>query len=333
MTFTPKFDPKNTPDLTGKVAVVTGANVGIGLETAFFLASKNATVYMAARSEQRALAAIDQLQSRLKAIKVDTKIYYHHLDLGSIKGVRQSAEEFMAKEDKLDILVCNAGAMGSMWTPEFTYEPMFQTNHLGHFAFVTTLLPLIERTAAKTGDVRIVMTSSDALLVVKEIDYDAVSNRPANADAPRSIMTFKTFFDCYGRSKLANMWFAKELDRRIGDKGIWVNSPHPGFVGGTDLGLELNDVVPAFVRPIARAITRWTGMSWADGAKTQLYLVTSPEVPAHKIRGRYFSPRVSWFNYFKAPRDQKLAASYENEEEWKKLWDWSEEAVKKELAK
>ncbi|KAF3934687.1 hypothetical protein ABW20_dc0105000 [Dactylellina cionopaga] len=333
MAFEPHFDPQNIPDLTGKVALITGANVGIGIQTAFFLASRNATVYIAARSEQRALAAIDNLQSRLKAIKVDTKIYYHHLDLSDLKGVKRSAEDFMSKEVMLDILVCNAGALGVKWTTEYDYEPMFLTNHLGHFTFVTTLLPLLEKTAARTHDVRVIMTASDALMLVKGIDYDAVSIRPADADAPRGVMGFPGIMKAYGRTKLANLWFAKELNLRVGDKGIYVNGPHPGFVGGTDLGLEASDIMVPWLGNIVIMLTRWLGMNLFDGASTQTYLATSPEVTEHNIRGKYFVPKLSWINTFRGPKDQKLDPVYENEDEWRKLWEWSEEAVKRQLAK
>ncbi|KAK6495267.1 hypothetical protein TWF481_003295 [Arthrobotrys musiformis] len=329
------FTPGDIPDLTGKIALVTGANVGIGLETAYFLASHNATVYLACRSEPRALAAIDILQSRLKAAKVDAKVYYHNLDLGSIKSARTSAEEFMTKESRLDILVANAGVMGNKWTPEWEYEPMFLTNHLGHFTFVTTLLPLIEKTADKTHDVRVICTTSKALfMTTPTIDYDAIENRPKEADAPRGIGQFAGAMKVYGVSKLANLYFAKELDRRYRDKGVWVNAPHPGWVGGTELGLhEAFDMFGFITKRIVGFLHSWFAMKTPDGAATQTYLAVSPEVPQLGIHGQYLMPRNNWLLRYQGPQVVKLDAAYQNEEEWSKLWQWSEEVVKKELAR
>ncbi|KAF3915910.1 hypothetical protein AA313_de0204398 [Arthrobotrys entomopaga] len=329
MSFTPKYDPKNLPDLTGKVAIVTGANIGIGLETAYNLASRNATVYLFCRSEQRTLDAIDKIQKRLKAIKVDAKLYYHYFDLQDLKGCKQSAEDFMTKEDTLDIVVCNAGTMGNKWSPEWEYEPMFQANHLGHFTFVNTLLPILERTAAKTNDVRIAMVSSYAYNMTKGIDYDAISKRPTNSDGPRGFSSFMLYFKRYGVSKLANIWYAKELNRRYGGKGIYANAVHPGYVGGTDLGLELTDIGFAFMQPIFKKLSSWTGMSWADGAKNQTYVVTSPQVVEQDLRGRYFEPKVNLLNYFKHPKEVKLAPQFSREEDWERLWEWSEQAMQK----
>ncbi|KAK6358896.1 hypothetical protein TWF696_000075 [Orbilia brochopaga] len=333
MAFTPHFDAAAIPDLTGKVAIVTGANVGIGFETAYFLASRNATVYVAARNEQRALAAIDRLHERLKAEKIDARLLYHHLDLASVESARRSAEDFLAKEDRLDILICNAGVMGARWTPEIPYEPMFLTNHIGHFVFVTTVLPLIEKTALQTHDARIVITTSESMALHKTIDYEAVSQRPADADVPRGIRDWPKSMSAYGRSKLANVWFAKELDVRVRDKGIWVNAAHPGLVGATELGQEFNDFVNPWISKIAQVIVAWLFMSPKDGAATQTYLATSPDVPAHNVHGRYYYARMGWLMGFKGPVDYKLDPAYENEDEWRRLWDWTEDVVQKELAK
>ncbi|KAK6518909.1 hypothetical protein TWF281_003599 [Arthrobotrys megalospora] len=334
MASTLNFSPNDIPDLTGKVAIVTGANVGIGLETAYFLASHNATVYIASRNESRALGAIDILQSRLKTAKVDAKIYYHNLDLASIKTAKSSAEDFLTKENRLDILVANAGVLGNKWTPEWEYEPMFLTNHLGHFAFITTLLPLIEKTADMTHDVRIVCTTSKALFMTKPtIDYDSITERPKNADDPRQLSQFATSMKTYGQSKLANLWFAKELDRRYRAKGVWVNAPHPGWVGNTDLGLEAADMFGFITGKIVIVLTKLFAMNPVDGASTQTYLAVSPQVPEYRIGGQYLMPWKNWLWRYLGPQVVKLDPVYEKEEEWSKLWEWSEEIVKKELAK
>ncbi|KAF3207207.1 hypothetical protein TWF106_000459 [Orbilia oligospora] len=356
------FSPSDIPDLTGKVALVTGANVGIGFETAYFLASHNATVYLACRSESRALSAIDILQSRLKAAKVDAKLYYHNLDLGSIKTAKSSADDFLTKETRLDILIANAGVLGNQWTLEWEYEPMFYTNHLGHFAFVTTLLPLIEKTASLTHDVRIVCTTSKALTMTSPtIDYNSITERPKDADEPRHIGQFATSMKVYGQGKLANLYFAKELDRRYREKGVWVNAPHPGWVGGTELGLhEAFDMFGFITKRIVNFLHNWVAMKTADGmrprtfdlyvlllkdegmvlmqklclgAATQTYLATSPHVPEYGIHGQYLMPRKNWLWRYQGPQVVNLGAPYQNEEEWSKLWQWSEEVVKKELAK
>lgn len=131
------------------------------------------------------------------------------------------------------------------------YEPMFQTNHLGHFAFINTLLPMIKMSAEKIsggnggggGDgARVVITSSDAHTFVKGIDWEGLEMRGKPQPEKRGLGSVKTGMQIYGQSKLANLLYMQELDRRLRSEGVenvWVNAVHPGFVRGTGLGRQV----------------------------------------------------------------------------------------------
>lgn len=144
-------------------------------------------------------------------------------------------QKFLAEHDRLDIIIANAG---SAFEPidELSvdgYDRTFHTNHLGHFAFVTGLLPLLEKTAqANDGDVRVVITSSSAYQFVGSdgIDFDTITT--ARSGDGQSVLDMKAAGKRYGRSKMANILFAQELDRRLkrrGVEGVRVNACHPGM--------------------------------------------------------------------------------------------------------
>ena len=137
------FKTSEIPDLSGKVAIVTGGNGGIGLETVRELSQHGAKVYMASRSEDKAKAAIEQLQSEKKV-----EVHYINLDLMKLSSAKKCAEEFKSKETRLDILICNAGVMAVPFKlTDDGIEQSFQVNHLTHFALFRNL----EGIMAKTG--------------------------------------------------------------------------------------------------------------------------------------------------------------------------------------
>ncbi|KAF3360644.1 Histone H2A [Verticillium dahliae VDG1] len=157
------FNPdKDIPDLSGRVILVTGGNIGIGKETVLQLSKhKPARIYLAARTESKAQAAIDEIR---KTVPNAAPISFLSLDLTSFDSIKKAAAEFLSKEDRLDILINNAGIMA---TPNGTtkegYEIQFGTNHVGHALLTNLLLPTLKRTAAATSpprDVRIVNISS-----------------------------------------------------------------------------------------------------------------------------------------------------------------------------
>lgn len=213
------------PDLTGKVIIVTGANSGIGFEAAKEFARKRAEVILACRNMEKAQVALDSLQAELP----NAKATIMQLDLASQSSVHQFADEFLARYDRLDILVNNAGIMMVPYgTTEDGFERQLGTNHLGHFA-LTGLL--IERLLSTPGS-RVVNVSSGAhrmgTMDFANLNYDGGSDySPTGA---------------YGRSKLANLLFTYELQRRyeaVGADAIAV-AAHPG-VSDTNLGTHLYD--------------------------------------------------------------------------------------------
>ena len=189
------------------------------------MAGKGCTVYFAGRNPAVLEAAIARMRASQPGL-ADAKLHALVLDLSSIASVVTAARSF--SEPRLDIVVANAAVAldNSTALSEDGWERHFQVNHLGHFALVTTLLPLLQATAEAHGDVRIVCVSSIAHRLVREIDFDALT-REVHSDLLGPVGSLKR----YGQSKLSNILFAQELDRRLRDHGVtnvWVNSCHPG---------------------------------------------------------------------------------------------------------
>jgi NAD(P)-dependent dehydrogenase (short-subunit alcohol dehydrogenase family) len=199
------------PDQAGRTAIVTGANTGIGLETARMLALKGANVVLACRSLERAQGALEKILAEKPAGRVSVSA----LDLSDLESVAAFAASFGAKNERLDLLINNAGVM----VPPFGrtkqgFELQFGTNHLGHFALTARLLPLLERTPGA----RVVVVSSTAQnfgrIVMDDLNWER-----------RSYVAWSA----YGQSKLANMMFTLELQRRLAAAGskVLVTAAHP----------------------------------------------------------------------------------------------------------
>ncbi len=213
------------PDLSGKVIIVTGANSGIGLEAAKAFARKGAQTVLACRSMEKAAAALTELQAEVPEAKAETM----QLDLASLASVRQFADSFKAKYGRLDILVNNAGIMMVPYgTTEDGFERQLGTNHLGHFALTGLLLDLL----VNTPESRVVNVSS-AAHHRGNMDFDNLMYEGGKAYSPMG---------AYGRSKLANLLFTYELQRRLaanGRQAIAV-AAHPG-ISSTNLADHLLD--------------------------------------------------------------------------------------------
>ncbi|TFK48485.1 NAD(P)-binding protein [Heliocybe sulcata] len=223
-----KFDPSvDLANLSGKVAIVTGANSGIGLYTVLHLARKGATVYLGARSQAKA----DQAIARLKAEGLGPspgQIRWLDLDLTDPRAAKRAAEWFLTQETRLDILINNAGILVVPYarTADGTSESMM-INHISPFLFTQTLLPLMEQTSAAGEDVRIVNLSSEMHSWIPNPRYDSIE--ALNDDFSNSRMAQTRL---YAYSKLANLLYTKELQRRLDSKGskILVMAIHPGSV-------------------------------------------------------------------------------------------------------
>lgn len=261
MSYYTEYD---VPDQTGKTVFITGANTGIGFETARVLAVKGAKVLMGCRSEEKANEAIE----KITAINKHAELVWVPLDLTSLKSVSHAVDTVL-KEERLDVLINNAGVMVPPKTlTEDGFELQFGVNHLGHFALTLPLLELM----GKTPGARVVNVSSLAHRQGR-IDFnDLQASRSYNAMVR------------YGMSKVANLYFTFELGRFVESKGLDIISCacHPG-VAETELSRHLPGwygLVAPFVRP-------WFN-SPAEGALPTLLAATADDVAT----GDYFGPQM-----------------------------------------
>ncbi|TKA82134.1 hypothetical protein B0A49_00191 [Cryomyces minteri] len=271
-----KYTSSSLPTLSGKVAIVTGGNTGIGYETARLLAKNGAKVYLAARNEEKANTAIEKIRGG----DIEGSVEYLPIDLMDLSSVTKASQAFANKETRLDILMNNAGIMANPY--ELTkdgVESQFQTNHLSHFLLTNLLLPSLRA----APHARVVNTSSLAYT------SDPSSTFASLEDINQS---YGSSWRRYGQSKLANILFAKKLTAL--EPGMFVNSAHPGFVS-TELGRGIASSYGALVGTIQAAITSvclsmGAFLTPEQGALTQLYLATSKEVEEKGIRGKYYVP-------------------------------------------
>lgn len=265
---------EDIPDLSGQVALVTGANSGLGLVTARELARHGARVLMACRDTAKGEAA-------RRAVLADTgapaeQVEVRALNLASLESVRGLAAGW---QGPLDVLVLNAGVMAPPKRRPTAdgFELQWGTNHLGHFALAGLLWPvLVEREGRPLSHARVVTVSSGAHKMGR-IDF-------ADLNHERSYRAWQA----YGQSKLANLLFALELDRRAAAAGAPVVSAaaHPGYAS-TNLQLAGPAMDgPAFKKSVIRAANRVMGQSDAQGALPQLAAATLDAVPG----GAYVGP-------------------------------------------
>ena len=248
--------------MSGKTCLITGASSGIGKETALRLARLDATVVVVARDAARGAAAGEEIRRQVPLARVDTMT----ADLSSLAQVRRLAQEVLARYDRLDVLVNNAGVI--MMHRQVTadgLETTFATNHLGPFLLTNLLRGLVERSAPA----RVVTVSSAAHKQVRTIPWD---------DLPRGTQTGQA--QTYPVSKLLNILFTVELAKRLTGTGVTANCLHPGFVR-TALGRDTTGVVGAALRLVLRLRP-----GPARGAETSVHLASSPEVAG--ISGGYF---------------------------------------------
>ncbi len=248
--------------MSGKTCLVTGATSGIGKETAVRLAMLGAGVIIVARDAARGATASDEIRQRVPLAQVETVT----ADLSSLAQVRRMAEEVLARYDRLDVLVNNAGviAMRRQLTAD-GLEITFATNHLAPFLLTSLLRGLLERSAPA----RVVTVSSAAHKQVRAVPWD---------DLPRGMQAGHG--QAYPLSKLLNILFTVELARRLAGTGVTANCLHPGFVR-TALGRDVTGVLGAGLRLV---LPFQPGP--VKGSETSVYLASSPEVA--EVTGGYF---------------------------------------------
>jgi retinol dehydrogenase 12 len=272
-----QFTEKNLPDLEGKVYVVTGASTGLGKEVARMLYGKNARVYVAARSENKARKAIDDI--RTSNVESTGELRFLSLDLNDMDKIKAAVQVFLSQEQKLNVLFNNAGVMGSPQEPPIRtaqgYEQCIGVNGIGTFLFTQLLTPMLTATArAEPSDsVRVVWVSSFGIEVSAQ---DSVGISTDNLDYHVPVPAVER----YGISKCASWALAVEYAKRHRADGIVSVPLNPGNLR-TDL---LRDQSTVFRRLV------WL-MSYPAvcGAYTQLYAGFSPDVTAEGDWSRYWS--------------------------------------------
>jgi retinol dehydrogenase 12 len=233
------------------IALITGANTGIGFVTACELAKAGYHVFIACRSAANGMAAVE----KIKALSAKKSVEALVLDLGDFDSIRDCAAEFLSKQLPLHLLINNAGLAGQKGFTKSGFELAFGVNHIGHFLLTQLLLERIR----ESGPARIVTLASRAHIRTKGIDWDACK-KPTH-----TLLGFKEYAD----SKLANVLFSAELARQLSGTNISTYALHPGVVA--------SDIWRKVPWPIS-VIVKHNMLSTEDGAKTSLYCALSPAV-------------------------------------------------------
>jgi NAD(P)-dependent dehydrogenase (short-subunit alcohol dehydrogenase family) len=294
--MTSNWTAEDIPDLTGKIAIVTGANSGIGYAMALALACKGAAVILACRDKQKGEAAVRQI-AVVKAGPLCAEAQLMLLDLADLVSVRRFAEEFANRYERLDILINNAGIMRTPFGRTADgFELQFGTNHLGHFALTGLLLDTIIR----TPQARVINVSSGGERVSK-IDFDNL-NAEMGYDSGAA----------YGQSKLANLLFTYELQRRFENAGVdaIAAAAHPGW---TETNLQVHWRMLRMLNPL---IAQGPEM----GALPALYAATAPGVQG----GDYYAPD-GWLELRGHPTRTRSSERSHDAAVAARLWDISEE--------
>lgn len=292
--------------LVGKTMVITGASTGLGLESARDLAKGGATVVLTARSDAKGTKAVAAVQESLQEQGIENpNVSYVTLDLDNLDNVKGFPARFKQAmgDKKIDVLINNAGVMAipERQLTKDGYERTFQSNHLGHFALTAKLVPFLSQ------DARIINVSSLAYNFVKSFDFENVNSE----------ITYGPW-KSYGASKLANIYFSQELQRRIDAAGKSYQTVclHPGAVN-TDLGRNMvgedkwgTPPEKPWEKALMKVVTSLT-LTPDQGAATQVYLAAS----AGPLE------RGAFYNNLKPER---LPSYAQDRDAAKKLWDVSE---------
>jgi NAD(P)-dependent dehydrogenase (short-subunit alcohol dehydrogenase family) len=303
-----KFDTQ-VPNLSGKLAVVTGANSGLGFGLTTRLAAAGADVVMAIRNQAKGEAAIEQIRQTVP----DAKLTIKRLDLASLASVKALGDELNAEGRPIDILIDNAGIMQppQRETTEDGFELQFGSNHLGHFALTGHLLPLLRAAEAA----RVTSLSSLAARL-GGINFDDINwEKRYNPTA------------AYNQSKSATLMFALELDRRSREAGwgIVSNAAHPGLtstnlqLSGPSHGMDNPSLLERFYR-LTRVVTPFAWQSIDMGILPALFAATSPQAEG----GGYYGPRGIG-EVTGATARARIPDRAKNPADLKRLWDISEQ--------
>jgi NAD(P)-dependent dehydrogenase (short-subunit alcohol dehydrogenase family) len=300
------WSASDIPDQSGRTALVTGANSGLGLRSAQALATHGALVLLGCRNPERAEAA----RADVAAVATGPEPRVVRLDLADLASVRSAADRVASEVEGLDLLLNNAGVMAQpLSRTSDGFEMQFGTNHLGHFALTGLLLP----TLLAAPEPRVVTTSSN-LHHRGKLRWD-----DPNWESGRY-----SRWGAYAQSKLANLLFARELGRRAGEAGTALVSAagHPGYAAthlGPTSAAQFGNPVAARLAGMAMAIGDHTlAQSDAAGALPLLYAATAPGVGS----GDYYGPKL--FEMRGAPARARVAPAAADPGSAQLLWELSE---------
>ena len=279
--------------LDGKTVIVTGANTGIGRETALDLASRGARVILACRD----LAKAEEVAKEIQVKTGSSKVLVKEIDLASLKSVRNFAHEINQTEERLDILINNAGIMRCpYWTTEDGFEMQFGVNHLGHFLLTNLLLDMLQRSQPS----RIINVSSLAHTRGK-IRFDDLQSEKEYGPGP-----------AYAQSKLANVLFTRELSKKLDNTDVTVVAVHPGVVK-TELSRHLS-FTKSYLASFSLAPIVWLFFkNPRQGAQTTIHCAVADDIES----GLYYSDCKP-----KEPAEQA-----KDDAVAKKLWEVSADLV------
>ena len=292
---------KDIPDLSGRTAVVTGANGGLGFQTALALAGAGAHVVVAARDPQKTTTAVARIAERYPAASLEVV----PLDLGDLAVVKAAAETVLAAHERVDLLVNNAGVMAM---PQRTtvdgFEMQLGVDHLGHWAFTAHLLPALLR----SDSARVVTVTSTARFMGGPLD-------PADPHMARKYRAWGS----YARAKMANYHFGLGLQQQFERAGVDAQSliAHPGL-SNTDLQARtVREGGGGWIGAIAHAMTARSGMTPLEGARPQLRAATDPGARG----GELYAPR---FGSHGPPVRRPILRRFDLRKQIDVLWQVSE---------
>ena len=295
------WNDKNIPDLTGKVIIVTGANSGIGFESAREFTRKGATTILACRNMEKAQAALEKIQVEIP----NSKAVIMCLDLASLQSIHEFAESFKARYERLDVLLNNAGIMMVPFAEtEDGFESQLGTNHLGHFTLTGLLIDILERTPGS----RVVNISSGGHRF-GIMDFDNLTYREGKGYSR---------IGAYGRSKLSNLLFTYELKRRLEANGCnpIAVAAHPGL-SETHLA---DHFWGGRLKRLSHVFMKFGAQSAAMGALPGIRAAVDPGVKG----GQYYGPDGPRERKgYPVPVQSNLASH--DEADAKRLWQVSEE--------
>lgn len=289
--MSPSRPSSTDASLAGRVALITGANTGIGRVTALELARRGAQVFLACRSAERTRPVLEEIRAAFPGANAE----FLPLDLADLASVQACTQAFLARGLPLHLLINNAGLAGTRGLTPSGFEYAFGVNHIGHFLLTRGLLDRVKQTATDCGHARIVTVASRAHTRVDGIDWEALRQPTATA----------TGWKEYCVSKLANVLFSAELGRRLADTGVSTYALHPGVIA--------SDIWRRVPQPL-RALGMLFMISNEEGAQTTLHCASSPALAGET--GGYYA-RCQPALPTTAGRDPALAA-----ELWRRSEAW-----------